>query len=84
MYYLIVIFIKKYILINIIIFLRYLKIVSGLDNKIILPIYWDDNYFTLFPSESFTVKAIYTSNNYRGGTPVVKIEHFNKDNYNNI
>lgn len=53
------------------------------DNKIILPIYWDDNYFTLFPNESITVNAVYSSNNYQGGQPILKIEHFNKNNYNN-
>lgn len=40
----------------------------------ILPVLWQDNYFSLLPGETRTVKATYNTKKLRHSNPVVEVE----------
>jgi len=46
------------------------------DNQV-LPITWSDNDITLWPGESQTLTATYSSSSLRGATPVVSVLGWN-------
>ncbi|MCK5135439.1 MAG: hypothetical protein KAR19_06585 [Bacteroidales bacterium] len=43
----------------------------------ILPIYWEDNYFSLLPKEKRKVKVEFNPNNLNGEIPILKIDGWN-------
>ena len=58
-------------------FMVYAKIVRSSDNEMVLPILWDDNYFTLLPGESQVIKATYNRESLNGGEPTVEVQVWN-------
>jgi len=49
------------------------------DGREVLPVLWDDNYVTLLPGESRSVRASYPSSATPGGSAVVRVEGWNFD-----
>ena len=45
--------------------------------EIISPIYWSDNFITLFPKQSFTVSASFRKSSLQGGEPILGVEGLN-------
>lgn len=54
-----------------------LGIHEGVQEEQILPVFWEDNYFSLLPGESRVVRADYASANALKGNPQVTIEGWN-------
>jgi beta-galactosidase/beta-glucuronidase len=46
----------------------------GADGEEILPVFWDNNFITLFPGEECTVKAIIETDDLRGKEPYLSID----------
>ncbi|MFB3920100.1 MAG: sugar-binding domain-containing protein [Terriglobia bacterium] len=55
----------------------HLKIVKGKGGEELLPIIWEDNYFTLLPGESRVVHARYRPADLKGAEPVVDVDGWN-------
>ncbi|MCA1592489.1 MAG: hypothetical protein LC754_07545 [Acidobacteria bacterium] len=58
-------------------FFVHLKINRGTTGEEVLPVLWEDNYFSLLPGERKEVSATYQLNNLRGATPVLAVEGWN-------
>jgi exo-1,4-beta-D-glucosaminidase len=58
-------------------FFVHIKITKGADGEEILPVLWEDNYFTLFPGESRTVAACYAKADLGDAQPVVHLDTYN-------
>ena len=43
----------------------------------VLPVFWEDNYFSLMPGESKTVSLEFAAKNLNGGIPALSVEGFN-------
>jgi exo-1,4-beta-D-glucosaminidase len=43
----------------------------------VVPVFWEDNYFPLMPSEKRTVKAVYKMEDLEGATPAVEVDGWN-------
>jgi exo-1,4-beta-D-glucosaminidase len=52
-------------------------ILTGNDGSEIVPIFWDDNYFSLLPGEKRIVKGYFSIKNDRSGLPAVKVRGWN-------
>ena len=53
------------------------KLVNGKSNEPVLPVFWDDNYFSLMPNESRTIKAWFYMKDLNGAKPEIKIHGVN-------
>ena len=62
---------------NTIAMLVYVKLVKSTDNDIVLPILWDENYFSLLPGESQTVTATYNSDSLAGAKAQPEVQVWN-------
>jgi len=58
-------------------FMVHLKITRGKGGEEVVPILWEDNYFSLLPGESRTVKARYDLPTLGGKEPVLAVEGWN-------
>jgi hypothetical protein len=58
-----------------------LKVIGVKSGKRILPVIYDDNYFTLLPGERKTVAMELQNADTRGEQPAVAIEGFNLEKY---
>ena len=58
-------------------FFVHLKIRRGAGGDELLPIRWEDNYFTLLPGESREVRAIYLAADLGDAAPVVEVDVWN-------
>jgi len=58
-------------------FMAHLKITKGQGGDEVLPILWEDNYFTLFPGEKRDVAARYSVQSLGGAAPVVVVDGWN-------
>jgi exo-1,4-beta-D-glucosaminidase len=58
-------------------FFVHLKITKGPQGEELLPITWQDNYFTLLPGESREIRATYSVADLAGAMPVVEVDTFN-------
>ena len=58
-------------------FLVRLKITRGKGGDEVLPVFWQDNYFELFPGESREIRATYDPNDLAGATPVSEVSGWN-------
>jgi exo-1,4-beta-D-glucosaminidase len=54
-----------------------LSVVGRQSGRAVLPIYWEDNYFSLLPGESKTVSATFSPADLRGEEPVLRVEGWN-------
>lgn len=63
----------------------HLKIVKDIDQKEVLPILWEDNYFMLLQGENREITARYKVSDLEGATPMLKVEGWNiKNSVENI
>jgi exo-1,4-beta-D-glucosaminidase len=58
-------------------FMVHLKITRGKGGQEVVPIYWQDNYFSLLPGEQREVSAKYDSSALEGKEPVLAVDGFN-------
>ena len=58
-------------------FAIHLKLVKSTDKKEVLPVLWEDNYFTLFPGEKRNITSRYRQEDADGATPELKIDGWN-------
>ncbi len=58
-------------------FMVHLSITRGVAGESVLPVYWNDNYFSLLPGESKTVRANFSNENFAREKAVVKIDGWN-------
>ena len=58
-------------------FMVHLMITKGQGGDEVLPILWEDNYFTLFPGEKRDVAARYSVESLGGAAPVVVVDGWN-------
>ena len=54
-----------------------LKVKKGADGDEVLPVLWEDNYFSLLPGESREVTATYNARDLGQAKPVVEVEGWN-------
>lgn len=53
------------------------KILKLSNHQPVLPVVWDDNYFSLLPQEKRVIKVEFDLKNIDGDTPVIKVEGWN-------
>ena len=53
------------------------KILKATSKDMVLPVFWEDNYFSLLPGEKRTVKVEFSSENLDGEKPLLEVEGFN-------
>jgi exo-1,4-beta-D-glucosaminidase len=58
-------------------FMVHPRLTQGEDGFDIVPVFWDDNYFSLLPGEEKTVEARYARSSAGGRRAVLKIEGYN-------
>jgi exo-1,4-beta-D-glucosaminidase len=58
-------------------FMAHLMLTKGQGGDEVLPILWEDNYFTLFPGEKRDVAARYSVESLGGAAPVVAVDGWN-------
>jgi exo-1,4-beta-D-glucosaminidase len=58
-------------------FMVHLRLTQGKDGFDIVPIFWDDNYFSLLPGEEKSVEARYSRSNAGGKPAVLEVEGYN-------
>ena len=54
-----------------------IRVVRDTSGEVVLPIYFDDNYFTLLPDESRKISAVFSPDDLGGELPVVKVRGWN-------
>ncbi|MFT3928496.1 MAG: hypothetical protein QM778_38560 [Myxococcales bacterium] len=59
-------------------FFTRLRLTAGKSGKSVLPVLWQDNYVSLVPNESRTLKATYARSSLGGSPPVVEVSGFNQ------
>jgi exo-1,4-beta-D-glucosaminidase len=55
----------------------HLRLTKGKGGEDLVPIFWDDNYFSLLPGEEKTVTATYDASDTDGKTPVLELDGYN-------
>lgn len=58
-------------------FLVRLRLLRGKDGPEIVPVFWDDNYFSLLPGETRTIAVKVRNSDLNGATPVLAVDGFN-------
>jgi exo-1,4-beta-D-glucosaminidase len=53
------------------------EITRGADGEEVLPVFYSDNYISIFPKETHTIYAEYKSSDLDGNTPFIRIEGYN-------
>jgi exo-1,4-beta-D-glucosaminidase len=53
------------------------RVTKGKDGDDLVPIFWDDNYFSLLPGEEKTVSVTFDASDLDGKDPVLELEGFN-------
>jgi len=53
------------------------RVVRDVSDEAVLPVFLDDNYFTLLPKETRKISAVFTTDDLRGEQPLVKIRGWN-------
>jgi exo-1,4-beta-D-glucosaminidase len=53
------------------------KILKSTSKDLVLPVFWEDNYFSLLPGEKRTVKVEFNDENLDGEKPLLKVEGWN-------
>ena len=62
-----------------VVFFNRLRVVGNQSGENILPIFYDDNYFTLLPNEKKTVDITFDRNDLNGESPRLMLEGWNAD-----
>lgn len=55
------------------------EVTRGMDGKEVLPITYNDNYFSLFPGESVKINSRYNKSDLEGSKPYIRVEGYNVD-----
>jgi exo-1,4-beta-D-glucosaminidase len=58
-------------------FFLHLQIKQGTGGEEVLPVIWDDNYFSLLPGEKREISATYAPDLVRGPSPMVELAGWN-------
>ncbi len=58
-------------------FFTRLKLTKGKGGDEVLPVFWQDNYVTLFPGESREIKVSYAMADLGNANPVIAVEPYN-------
>ncbi|MCL4538565.1 MAG: glycoside hydrolase family 2, partial [Bacteroidetes bacterium] len=58
-------------------FMAYLSVKRGKSGESVLPIFWDDNYISLLPGETRTLKGHFYVEDLHGGTPTLEVSGWN-------
>jgi exo-1,4-beta-D-glucosaminidase len=58
-------------------FMVHPRLTQGKGGFDIVPVFWDDNYFSLLPGEEKTVEARYANSSAGGKPAVLEIEGYN-------
>jgi exo-1,4-beta-D-glucosaminidase len=58
-------------------FMVHLRLTQGKDGFDIVPVFWDDNYFSLLPGEEKTVEASYARSSAEGKSAVLEVDGYN-------
>jgi exo-1,4-beta-D-glucosaminidase len=58
-------------------FFTRLKLTAGKGGKIVLPVFWQDNYVSLMPNESRTLSVSYALTDLGSAAPAVEISGWN-------
>ncbi len=58
-------------------FMVHLRLTKGKDGDDLVPIFWDDNYFSLLPGESRTLTASYALGSLEGKEPSLEVDGWN-------
>ena len=53
------------------------RVTKGQGGDDLVPIFWDDNYFSLLPGEEKTVSATYDASDAEGKSPVLELDGYN-------
>jgi exo-1,4-beta-D-glucosaminidase len=53
------------------------KIIKDSSRELVLPVFWEDNYFSLLPGEKRIVQVEFNMENLEGEKPVVQVEGWN-------
>jgi len=54
-----------------------LRLADKSDNLDVVPVFWDDNYFSLLPGEERMISVVYNASELHGRQPVVEVGGFN-------
>ncbi len=54
-----------------------LRLANKKDDIDVVPVFWDDNYFSLLPGEERIISASYDTGDLRGAHPVIQVSGFN-------
>ena len=57
------------------------KILKSTSKDLVLPVFWEDNYFSLLPGEKRTIKVEFNIENLDGEKPLLKVEGWNTKPY---
>jgi hypothetical protein len=55
----------------------HLRLTKGKDGDDLVPIFWDDNYFSLLPGEEKNVRASYDLADTDGKSPILELDGYN-------
>jgi exo-1,4-beta-D-glucosaminidase len=55
----------------------HLRLANGKDDADIVPVFWEDNYFSLLPGEERIVSVSYDETHLHGAHPVIHVDGFN-------
>jgi exo-1,4-beta-D-glucosaminidase len=53
------------------------RIIKGDSKDLVLPVFWDDNYFSLLPKEKRSLKVEFDAKNLDGATPILSLAGWN-------
>ena len=53
------------------------KLVKSKSKDLVLPVYWEDNYFSLLPGEKRSMKVEFSEDDQDGEKPVLMVEGWN-------
>jgi hypothetical protein len=56
-----------------------LRLANKRDDIDVVPVFWEDNYFSLLPGEERIVSVSYDTANLQGAHPVIQVDGFNID-----
>ena len=54
-----------------------LRLADKKDDQDVVPVFWEDNYFSLLPGEERSISVSYDAAELRGAHPVIQIGGFN-------
>jgi exo-1,4-beta-D-glucosaminidase len=53
------------------------KIIKNDSKELVLPVFWEDNYFSLLPKEKRSIKVEFAAENLGGATPILALDGWN-------